>query len=302
MHSPAPNTKPRILVIGSLNVDLVIHARRFPEPGETVAGESFQRFFGGKGANQAVAAARAGAAVTFIGATGDDELGQAAREQMAGEGIDMSRCKTDQHANTGVALITIDQSGENSIVVVSGANGSLRAEDIDGIDWESYQAVLLQLEIPIEVVNAAIDRGQGKVPIFLTPAPLEGSIDETMLAKVDFLIPNEHEASHMRAEKPAPQAARELSRIVSQGVALTLGGQGAQWISRKDDGKHAPAPPVSPIDTVGAGDCFSGYFAQGIASGLDPIAAMGRAVRAAALKVTRPGAQDGIPFATELDR
>jgi ribokinase len=261
-----------ITVIGSVNIDLVVRSDRLPRPGETVLGCGFRVVPGGKGANQAVAAARLGAKVRFVGCVGDDEYGRMARENLAQHGIDVRGLKTVPE-HTGVALITVDQHGRNLISVAPGANALVATR-------RRCDIALTQLETPYTLPNAKL--------VILNPAPAR----RISLRGVDIVVPNEIEAEQLTGLRDPAKAARKLRRMGAKRVIITLGERGVY------DGQYRPAFRVSPIDTVGAGDAFVGAYAAALAEGhADPVAF---AQAAAALKCTRPGAQN-IPTRAEVD-
>lgn len=294
----------RLVVIGSSNTDLVIQCPRLPKPGETLLGGEFARFAGGKGANQAVAAARAGARVTFIGAHGDDDFGRAARAGLRREGIDVRGFRERRGVSSGVALILVGgRERENVIAVARSANDSVSAKDVEAqrAAFPGAGAVVCQLEIPLAAVEAAARQAiRHGVPFVLNPAPAR-PLPRRLLKLVHTLTPNEHEA---RLLAGAPQAdarecARRLRRMGCANVVVTLGARGALVAG---DGVETlvPTPRVKPVDTVGAGDCFSAWLAVGLAEGLTLVQAAQRAARAAAVAVTRPGAQPGMPLRNEV--
>jgi ribokinase len=292
--------KPSILVIGSINIDLVGTGARLPGPGETLNGTAFSKTFGGKGANQAAAAAKAGADVQLLGAVGDDDFGRSALEAQRSYGVNTARCKTTAGTSTGVALILIGgKEAENSILIVPGANGEISPSDLIGIDWAAFDAVMLQLEIPMETVEAAIRLASPHTKVILTPAPAV-ALSEDLLGQIDVLIPNEHEICIAAGTKDADSAVRQVSDLVREGIALTLGARGVRWVSQTED-YLLPAFPGEPVDTVGAGDCFSGYFATAYAAGESIRDSLTFASAAAALKIQRHGAQTGIPDRNETE-
>jgi ribokinase len=290
---------PRILVIGSINTDLVGTGKRLPLPGETLHGYSFSTSFGGKGANQAVAAARAGAQVELIGAVGDDEFGRTALDALQGYGVDTALCRTLQATSTGVALIMIGEDAENSILIIPGANGSITPDWLTAIEWSQYDAVILQLEIPFETIEATIQQASPHTKVILTPAPAS-PLPDHLLRQVDVLIPNEHELKIAAGADGFDAAAEKAARLTRMGTAVTLGANGVRWISRTAD-VAIPAFPCNPVDTVGAGDCFSGYLAAALAEGHPVRESLIIASAAAALKIQRHGAQTGIPLREEVD-
>jgi ribokinase len=293
---------PRIVVVGSSNTDLVINAPRLPEPGETIAGGPLLRFGGGKGANQAVAAARAGARVTFVGARGDDDFGNAAAFALRGEGIDIAHFRVHRKAGSGVALIIVGgATRENQITIASSANDLVRPADVARAASAIAKAgaVVAQLEVPLPAVAraAALARKSG-VPFILNPAPVR-KLPASLLRQVSVLVPNEHEAALLSGERDPKRAAKKLLAAGCGAVVITLGAKGA-LIADGHGMRTLPAPRVRPVDTVGAGDCFTGWLAAGIAEGLALPAAAARAIIAASISVTRLGAQPSMPKRREV--
>jgi ribokinase len=285
----------RVVVVGSINADLVVVAERLPAPGETVSGGRFARHGGGKGANQAVAAARLGAAVAIVGAVGDDELGAAALRELADEGIDVSAVARLAGEPTGVALIVVDAAGENQIAVASGANAALTA---DALRLEGDGVVLLSHEVPEAAVvagaEAAASAGWTAV---LNPAPAR-ALPERVLAARPILTPNASEAAQLTGEDDPEAAARALGERTGAPVLVTLGARGALLL----DGEPLwlPAPEVRVVDTTGAGDTVNGALAAELAAGR-PLAEAARfAIAAAALSATKAGARGGMPRRAEV--
>jgi ribokinase len=282
-----------IALVGSINLDVVVGVERHPVPGETVVGGGRQELPGGKGANQAVAAARLGATVAFVGRVGADDAGRRLRDGLAAEGVDITHVRVDPDAPTGMALIAVDGAGENTIVVSPGANARVGAADVEAArDVLAGAAVtLVQHEVPEDAVAAAIAAAGGTV--VLNPAPAR-----PIVAPVDVLVPNrgELEALAGRAGDPV-DLARTLE--AARAVVVTLGSEGAAVIegSRVE---RIPAPRVDAVDTTGAGDAFCGALAQALDAGADLVEAARWAVRAAAASVTKPGAQGGLPRAADL--
>lgn len=291
---------PRILVIGSINIDLVGNGKRLPLPGETLTGNSFSQTFGGKGANQAVAAARAGAQVDLIGAVGNDDFGCAALEALQNYGVNTALCRTQETTSTGTALIMIGEDAENSILIIPGANGEITQDWLSTIEWNHYDAVILQQEIPFETIEAAIKQASPHTIVILTPAPA-CPLPDDLLRQVDILIPNEHELQIAAGIDDFAAAAKKVASLTRIGIAVTLGAKGVHWISLKEN-YVIPAFPTTPVDTVGAGDCFSGFLATAIASGEPLRESLIKACAAAALKVQRNGAQTGIPLKEEVNQ
>jgi len=303
--------KGEIAVFGSVNVDLVIRGPRLPQPGETVIGGDFHSSQGGKGANQAVAAARAGRQkVTFIGAVGDDDFGRAARESLAREGIDGSLLKTVPDRPTGIALILVDETGENLISVASGANGAFIPEEVDALPQAVFDraAVLVtNLELPPGSVRRALRRARScGVTTVLNPAPANQCIvKEGWLTDVDVLTPNRTEAAHLtgfacESEADAIACARELRRLGCRRVIVTLGSKGCVVVD--DEVTTLAAHKVTAVDATAAGDAFTGALAAALAEGRSFREAATWANAAAALAVTKSGAQPSIPSRSEIER
>ncbi|WP_347907566.1 ribokinase [Pseudomonas grandcourensis] len=291
----------KVVVIGSLNMDLVTRAPRLPKGGETLIGQSFTTVSGGKGANQAVAAARLGAQVSMIGCVGNDAYGDALRGALLAEQIDCQAVSTID-GSSGVALIVVDDSSQNTIVIVPGANGALTAEAIDRFDSviRAADVLICQLEVPDASVGHALKRGRelGKT-VILNPAPVSRPLPSDWYASIDYLIPNESEASALSGVsvdslETAQAAATRLIALGAGKVIITLGAQGSLFA----DGQrfeHFPAPVVKAVDTTAAGDTFVGGFAAALAAGKDEAQAIRFGQVAAALSVTRAGAQPSIP-------
>jgi ribokinase len=280
-----------VVTVGSVNVDLVVTVDRLPRPGETVAGGEFGVHHGGKGGNQAVAAARAGATVLMVAAIGDDANGASARAALEAEGVD-TRFLAVAGAPTGVALIVVDRGGANQIAVASGANHLLECvpplPDGDGV-------VLLSFEVPDPVITAAVEAArESRWRLVVNPAPAR-PLPPALHGSGAILVPNEGEAEVLAADPAA------LAALTGGPVVVTLGAAGARVI----DGERAytvPAPRVEAVDTTGAGDTLTGVLAASIAAGLAFEAAVRRAVAAASLSVTVPGARGGMPRSAEIDR
>ena len=304
MSSPIGSRKAQVLVVGSSNTDLVVYCERLPKPGETVLGGEFKMFGGGKGANQAVAAARAGGDVTFLGAYGADDFGAAARERLAKEGIRVDYFRRVTDAPSGVALILVDGvTRDNLIAVAKSANESVDSTMVAaaGSAFQTADVVISQFEITDAAIEtiAQICNETGK-PFILNPAPTRPMSGE-VYKRVHILVVNEHEALSLSGEEDIEKAIEWFEKQGSRSVVVTLGAAGAKYYSFAD-GKHGsvPATKVVPVDTTGAGDCFVGWLGVGIAEGLSLEQAVQRAVRAASLKTTRHGAQDGMPHREEV--
>ncbi len=284
-----------ILNFGSLNIDLVYQVEHIARPGETIASSSHQVFAGGKGANQSAALARAGARVFHAGQVGPD--GQWLVDKLAGLGVDVQHIRVGD-VPTGHAIIQVDRHGQNSIVLFAGANAQIDRGDIDAAlsRFDREDILLLQNEINdiAYIITSASERG---LTICLNPAPFGPEVRAYPLELIDLLIVNETEASGLAS---APELAALAALCPSAQIALTLGAAGAQYRSPTEE-FHLPVPHVEAVDTTGAGDTFIGYFLQGLTTAMTARDAMTRAVQAAALCVTRPGAMDSIPAADEVD-
>ncbi|MFC3879115.1 ribokinase [Algoriphagus namhaensis] len=296
----------KILVVGSSNTDMVIKAPELPRPGETVLGGEFFSFAGGKGANQAVAAAKLGGDVIFLAKVGDDELGKNAIQSFQKLGIDTSLIRSAKGLHSGVALILIDGNGENSISVASGANNSFTLADIDSIDEVLGQTefVLVQLEIPIPMVEYLVEKCSEKgVKVILNPAPA-AKLSLSCLAALNIITPNETEAEMLTGvkvsdEKSAEKAAHVLLESGVENVIITLGAKGSFFLNRVEKGL-VPAFSVQALDTTAAGDTFNGALAVALAEGQSLKDSILFANRAASISVTRMGAQDSQPFRHEI--
>jgi ribokinase len=291
----------KIVVVGSLNMDLIVSAPRIPVSGETIIGHDFHTAPGGKGANQAVAAARLGARVSMVGRVGDDPYGQTLLDGLAADGVDATWVRRDADSHTGVALITLDHAGQNSIVVSSGANWRLSAADVDAAEGIIAKAhlLLLQLETRPQVVARAAElAGAHGVPVLLNPAPAR-TLSPDLLARVAYLIPNESEAALLSGrpatdEGSAREAGRALREMGAEVVVLTRGESGAYLVAEGVE-THVPAFGVAAVDTTAAGDAFVAGFAVARASGRSLQEAARFAAAAGALATTRLGAQPSLP-------
>jgi ribokinase len=290
---------PTLAVIGAINVDLVVSGSRLPAPGETVSGGTFASHHGGKGGNQAVAAARALGSVpngsegigtvVMIGAVGDDELGSGALTTLDDEGV-TSSVAVREGIRTGVALIVVDERGENQIAVAPGANAHLTAEHVrDAVDRCTPSVVLASLEVPEQAIRAAgVWCRSARVPLVLNPAPEQRWLRE-VVPFATYVTPNEVELE-------------SLPSVAEGGVAvLETRGAGGVRIHGRELDVEVPAPRVSVVDTTGAGDCFNGVLAAGLLEGLEVEHAVRRAVVAASVSVTRAGAREGMPTRAEID-
>jgi len=296
-----------ITVVGSLNMDLVARAPRIPEPGETIIGTGFRTAPGGKGANQAVAAARLGAQVSMVGRVGVDAFAGQLLDNIAAAGVDHTFVVQDSEAATGVALIVVDDAGQNSIVVASGANMRLVPADVDAAEAviSSADVLLLQLESPLETVTRAAELAHAHgVRVILNPAPAR-SLPAALLSIVDVLVPNEGETALLTglpvgSDAEAEAAAAALRDIGVGTVILTLGQRGAILASEKGT-QLLPAFDVSPVDTTAAGDAFVGGFAVALAEGRTLAEAVRWGNAAGALATTKLGAQPSLPTRRALE-
>ena len=302
----APTQTP-IYVIGSINTDMIVKADKLPSPGQTVMGGDFLMTAGGKGGNQAVAAARHGALVSMVANLGEDIFGDQAVSRLQSEGIDCTHVGRDANHPSGVALISVDASGENHIVVAPGANSTVTEQQVEAAlaSIPAGSIVLLQLEIPLATVSHAIALANEKsCRVMLDPAPAQ-ALPEEMLQGLYLLTPNETEAeilTGMAVADPdsATQAAERLLEAGAQNVAVTLGARGV--LLANDQGSELiAAPSVKALDTTAAGDCFNGSVAVALAGGNDLRDAMAFACKAASISVTRMGAQDSMPHSHEID-
>ncbi len=292
-----------VAVVGSANLDLVVEVDTIPLVGETVPGGDLHRIPGGKGANQAVAAARLGRKVAMIGRIGDDEGGAMLRSALDGDGVDTRHLLTTAGVPNGVALISVGADGDNAIVVSPGANGRVAPADIEaaGAILETAVVTLLQLEVPLDAVAAAAARAGGTVILNPAPAQLE-PLPISLLADIDVLVPNQTELATIAGHNgPVDRvAAAELAtRLPCSSVIVTLGAEGA-LVALNGDATHVPAPIVSPVDTTAAGDSFCGALADGLVRGLDLVEATRWAVRVGAATTQRPGAQPSLPTPDEV--
>jgi len=286
-----------VTVVGSLNEDILVTVDRLPGRGETVIGRSARVAPGGKGANQAAAAGLLGRGVHMVGRVGEDPAGDRQLADLAASRVNVSRVQRTPGTPTGSATIPVEEgSGENLIVVVPGANGELRPADADVQSVRSARVVLLQLEVPLETVTAAARAATGTV--VLNPAPPR-PLPPALMERVDVLVPNEHELVQLAGVAAQERSVAELAALARSvatcSVVVTLGARGALVVP--DDGAvllQAP-PPVTPVDTTGAGDCFCGALGQGLAQGGDLADAVRYAVAAAALSTTGPGARGALP-------
>ena len=298
----------KILIIGSSNMDLVTQIENMPVVGETILGNGLQHIPGGKGANQACAVGSLGGNVTMLGCIGDDEFGRMQKDVLHKRNVDISSLKISSNLNTGTALIYVNMQGNNSIVVIPGANSECNVEYLKKQDrhFKDCDYVLLQMEIPYESIYYAINRAHelGKT-IILNPAPAPDSIPDDILSKIDYLTPNETEISKLSgcAAEDIPaieEAAKSLLNKGVKNVIVTLGEKGACFINNRITEVIA-ARKVNAVDTTAAGDCFNGAFAVALAEGKTEKEAIDFANIASSIVVTKKGAQSSIPLRKEID-
>lgn len=300
-------TAGNLVVLGSINADHILNLESFPTPGETVTGNQYQVAFGGKGANQAVAAGRSGAKIAFIACTGDDDTGERVRKQLASDNIDIAPVSVVEGESTGVALIFVNAEGENVIGIHAGANAALTTERVDAQREiiANAEALLMQLESPVESVQAAAAIAhQNHTTVVLNPAPARVLSDE-LLALVDIITPNETEAEKLTGvrvenDDDAARAAKVLHDKGIGTVIITLGSRGV-WASVNGEGRRVPGFKVKAIDTIAAGDTFNGALVTALLEGKRMDDAIRFAHAAAAIAVTRKGAQPSVPWRKEID-
>lgn len=294
-----------ILVIGSLNADLVVRAPRFPAPGETISGEDLAIIPGGKGANQAVAAARQGASVDMVGRVGNDSFGPTLIQNLQKNNVDTAHVKTDSSAS-GTAIIVVDASGQNSIVLSPGANGKVTPADVASVSFQDVYMLLLQLEIPLKsVIRAASLARQNGLRVILNPAPAR-QLPDSLLADVDILVPNEGELQLLTnipvtGTASAETAAQVLLEKGVKTVIVTLGKKGALLVTPEQT-QHVPAFEVSVVDTTAAGDAFIGGLAAALLKGRSLEEAVRYGNASGALAATKFGAQPSLPTRDEVEK
>jgi len=297
---------PDIVVLGSLNMDLVVRTERMPRPGETVRGEDFTTVPGGKGANQAAAAARLGATVEMVGCVGGDAFGPVLLDNLRRQGVGVSHVRVDEEVATGTAVIIVDGAGENSIVVTAGANGRVSPRDVEDARplLGSARYLMLQLEVPLDTVSlAARTAAEIDLPVILNPAPAH-TIEPDLLENVEHVIVNEHEAEFLTGITvadldSAERAGRTLLEMGARAATVTLGARGALAVNATGV-YHAPARKVRVVDTTGAGDAFVGGFAVALLRGFALPEALRYATCAGTLATTVLGAQTSLPSADQV--
>ncbi len=296
-----------IVVVGSSNTDMIIKLDHIPKPGETILGGEFSIAPGGKGANQAVSAARAGGNVIFIARVGDDIFGEKAVKGFIQDGINVNYIIPDKNAPSGVALIFVDKKGENSIAVAPGSNANLSPDDIKKASDVMAESLimLIQLEIPIETVRTAVEVAyENKVSVILNPAPAQ-PLDDDLLKKIDIITPNETEVEILTGikiedEKSIEKAGNMLLEKGIKTVLITIGKRGV-YVINKDFKGIIPSFDVKPVDTTAAGDVFNGVLAVALSENMSLKDAIRFSNAAAALSVTKLGAQTSAPFRAEID-
>ena len=299
---------PHVVVVGSSNTDMIIKMERIPRPGETILGGEFMTAGGGKGANQAVAAARAGGRVTFIARVGNDMFGGQAIAGFTGEGINVDHVIRDPASPTGVALIFVGSDGENSIAVASGANGNLSSGDVLNARavFDGASVLIMQLETPLETIQTAAEAAaQARVRVILNPAPAR-PLPDSLLRHISILTPNETEAELLTGIKvdstaAAGEAAAKLMARGVQTVVVTLGARGA-FVADGATRELVPGFKVDAVDTTAAGDTFNGALAVALAEGQPLVEAVRFANAAGAISVTRIGAQPSVPRREEIEQ
>ena len=297
----------KLIVLGSVNVDHILNVPKFPKPGETLSGSNYKISFGGKGANQAVAAGRLGANIQFIAAVGNDELGNKIKQQLNNDNINTCSVACIDGQNTGVALILVNAQGENQIAIHAGANAQVTTEYLLKYkeDIISADAILMQLETPLPTIEQAAKLAkQHQTRVILNPAPAQ-TLSDDLLKHIDIITPNETEAEYLTGikvltEQDAEQAAMILHNKGIETVIITLGSKGA-WVSSAQRGTIIAGFKVKAIDTIGAGDTFNGMLVTALLEGKTLEQAVIYAHAAGALSVTKPGAQTAVPFRNEVE-
>lgn len=297
-----------VLVIGSVNMDLVVKVDRFPNPGETILSNNFQMFPGGKGANQAVCTSKLGAKTSFIGKIGKDQFGEKLSASLEKNGVNLDNLIIDQSLNSGIAIITVDNSGQNEIIVVPGSNMNLTPEEISNKQklFSETNVVLAQLEIPIEtVLKAAEFSNESDTFFILNPAPAR-KLSDKLLKCVDFLTPNETELEllsgmSIKNIENTGEAAKSLLKKGVKNIIVTLGAKGALFVN-KNKVELFPAYKVNAVDSTAAGDAFNGAFAFALSNGESISEAIVFANKIASISVTRMGAQSSMPGRDEVEK
>lgn len=297
----------KLAVLGSINADHILNVQEFPRPGETITGQGYRISFGGKGANQAVAAGRSGADITFIACVGDDDVGRQVRRQLEQDNIDVAPVEAIADSHTGVAMIFVNGHGENVIAIDAGANAAVTPDYLNKYRQRIVEAdaLLMQLETPLETIVAAAKLAKEHgTTVALNPAPAQALPDE-LLSRIDIITPNETEAERLTGiavtgEDEANRAAAALHAKGIRTVIITLGSRGA-WVSVEGEGQLVKGFRVEPVDTIAAGDTFNGAMMTALLEGRALLDAVRFGHAAAAIAVTRPGAQPSVPWRKEID-
>jgi ribokinase len=310
MAAPASQRRPHVVVVGSINLDLVVRVARLPRPGETLLAQDLQTIPGGKGSNQAVAAARLGARVTMIGRLGDDPFGPRLRSSLEAESVGTEHVQSVENCPSGVAVIGVEESGQNAIMIVAGANGRLTPRDVQACEhvFQDADVLLVQLEVPTATVEAAVVLAQRHgVPVILDPAPAPAGPLSPTLSAVDILSPNQTEAEALTAcpvntPQDAERAAHILLERGARNVVVKLGAWGALVCEPSGEAELVPAAPVDVVDTTAAGDAFTAALAVGLCQGMALREAARFGCAAGSLATTRAGAQPAMPTREEVER
>lgn len=297
----------KLAVLGSINADHILNVQEFPRPGETITGHGYRISFGGKGANQAVAAGRSGANITFIACVGEDDVGRQVRHQLAQDNIDIEPVEAMAGTHTGVAMIFVNSHSENVIAIDAGANASVTPDYLNRYRQRIVEAdaLLMQLETPLDTIVAAAKLAkESGTTVALNPAPAQALPDE-LLSRIDIITPNETEAEYLTGiavtgEEEANRAAAALHAKGIRTVIITLGSRGA-WVSVEGEGQLVKGFRVEPVDTIAAGDTFNGAMMTALLEGRALLDAVRFGHAAAAIAVTRPGAQPSVPWRKEID-
>lgn len=292
----------KILVVGSINMDLVVRVPHSPKPGETVLGSDFETFPGGKGANQAVAAARMGGEVKMVGRVGNDDFGNTLIEGLVENKIKTTQVIKDSKAPTGIAMIAVAADGENMIVVASGANANVSVEDVNNARplMRETDILLVQLEVPLETVTEAVELAKAyDVPVVLNPAPAQ-NLPQSLLKNIDYLTPNQGEIFLLSGEDNIDAGVEKLRKFGVKNLIITLGVNGVRVITDEVD-QHLPAFEVTAVDSTAAGDAFNGALAVALAEGKPILEAVRYGMAAGALASTKRGAQPSLPYRESVE-